>query len=138
MIKLTIAFLFFHLLSYGQNIDGKWELISFQDEKMYYNVENDSVSPKGYWNVKDNMSAFVKKGYKETSLEFTQNKYFILKSLIVGNRNSKYKLDIKNEMIILEEKDINNKNWHFKYAVENDILNLNIAEGIKLRFRKSQ
>lgn len=125
------------MLSYGQSINGKWRLISFQDEKMYYNVENDSLSPIDHFGEDDYMISILKKSLKETTIEFTENKRLILKSYVVGDKNSKYKLDIENNLIILDEIDINNERLYYRYTLLNDIFIFNLTDGVILKFRKN-
>jgi len=125
------------MLFYGQSINGKWRLISFQDEKIYYNVENDSVSPIDHFGDDDYIISILKKSFKETTIEFTENKRLILKSFIVGDKNSKYKLDTENSLIILDEVDINNERLYYRYTLSNDVFILNLTDGVILKFRKN-
>ena len=137
-MKLLITFLLFQICSYGQNIVGKWKLISFHDEKMYYDIEKDSVFPKNHWNQNDSILDFVKNAFRNTSIELTEKKYFVMKSLIVGNQNSKFDLDEKNKIIILKDLYNDNQKIKYNYSVEKDILNLHFGYGIILRFRKEE
>lgn len=136
-MKLTIVIFLFHMISYGQSIYGKWELISFQDDKIYYSVQNDSLSPKDHWDKNDSMLPMVKQGFKDTNIEFTKKEHLILKSLIVGDKNSKYKVDSKTNLIILDELGINDEKIFYKYKVLNDILILNLTNDITLTFRRN-
>ena len=136
-MKLLVAFLLFQTCSYGQNIVGKWKLISFHDEKMYYDIEKDSVYPKNHWNQNDSILVFVKNAFRNTSIELTEKKYFTMKSLIVGNQNSKFDLDEKNKIITLND-TYDNQKIKYIYSVEKDILNLHFGNGIILRFRKKE
>src|SRR5690554_6642040 len=136
-MRLTIIILLFQMVSCAQNINGKWKLISYEDEKMYYNVQNDSISPKDYWDEDDEMSIILKKAFKDTNIEFTENKHFIMKSHIVGHKNSKFKIDTENKLIILDELDINNEKIFYHFNILNDIFTLNLADDIILKFRRN-
>ena len=135
-MKLLIAIFFFHICSYSQNLIGEWKLVSFQDEKIYYNIEKDSIFPKDSWNENDEMTIFVKNAFRNTNIKFTKAKYFVMNSQITGNRNSKYELDQKNSIIILEDENIDNSKIQYHYILEDYILNLKLADNINLKFRK--
>lgn len=137
-MKLSIVFLLFQIISYGQNIHGKWELISYQNDKIFYNVVNDSLFPKDHWIDDEDMVNIIKKAFKDTSIEFTQKNHFIMKSFIVGDKNSRYILDSENNLIILDEVDINNEKISYNYSLLNDVLIFYLTEGLTLKFRRNQ
>ncbi len=139
MKKLIYLLLVLPLNSFAQDLRGTWRLISYEGDRLEY--RNDSVYRHSSL-VKDTdepVSQMVLNGFKETSIEFTTKSRLVMNSAIFTSTSSRYELDEINKKIILKADPkayLTDREWFYEYEPELGILNIYMAEGMKLRFRK--
>jgi hypothetical protein len=135
-------FLFIIILSgkvYSQDLSGKWHVISYEDEIIYFNKATDSLTYKNVERKKDaedfkKMADFL---IFPITYQFNNNKVtinFPLMDEIYGN----FVIDKLNQKIIFTDKD--GKKDELPYSFENEVLFLEMemeSGFIKLGLKKN-
>lgn len=117
MKKLVFIFLFLFAISYSQNITGKWKIISYEDEKAFYNKENDSIY------FKDLKSKEEAENFKNMSdilifsltYTFFDNSDFTMSNPNFANIKGKYKL--VEEEVAQKNNDSESQLFYFKNEI---------------------
>jgi hypothetical protein len=122
--KIVLFLLLFSFNLFSQEITGKWKAISFEDEIIYYNKINDSLSSKSSYSVEklDSVKMMAEQLFLSSTFEFdTQNNYTIVGPMI-GKLNGKFEVDMKNKRIKVTESNKKSDFWNYEF--ENDLLKI--------------
>ncbi len=123
MKRTLFVILLLSFKSYSQDIAGKWDVISYEDEVAYYNKTADSLSYKNP-SRKDEAESLKQKVeliFFSMSYTFYSNGKYVVDLPAVGEtENGEYKVDKKGKKLVMI--DVEGNKDELSYAYEDGIL----------------
>ncbi len=122
--KIVLFLLLFSFNLFSQEITGKWKVVIYEDEIIYYNKSIDSLSAKSTYFMEnlDTLKMMAEQYFLSNTFEFdSQNSYTIVGPMI-GKLNGKFEVDLKNKRIKVNE--LNKESDFWNYEFENDLLKI--------------
>ena len=138
-MKFLFLFLIISLNLPAQEIVGKWEVIGYEDDLVYYNKTKDSINFKNATS-EEQMASF--KSIAEILIfsvlyEFNDQGIFIMKTTMSGEIKSDYVIDKTKNTINFVDENGNDDSWKYKFVHDNLLINIISEEGfMELELRR--
>ncbi|MBK8356627.1 MAG: hypothetical protein IPL13_15030 [Saprospiraceae bacterium] len=138
-MKFLFLFLIISLNLPAQEIVGKWEVIGYEDDLVYYNKTKDSI------NFKNPTSEEQRASFKSIAeilifsvlYEFNDQGIFIMKTTMSGEIKSDYVIDKTKNTINFVDENGNDDSWKYKFVHDNLLINIISEEGfMELELRR--